>query len=340
MDNQTYFIYAISPAVVSSGASCVASTSPNGPQFTSSQFAGTGYQILATGGTLSTSTTVFNVYPFNGVMIGDSIQTAPPDNTILPGTTIAGFSANAGQSTAPTGTWTAASTSTIGVSSTSGIQLGMAVLDMGADHCIPSQTNVIQILGGPLPQIVLNNTTSCAEASGAPLSISGARQLVLSGSSGASSTEVANLVIGTGYYRLIGALNTNGSGDFGAFTQDGDTFYLSSPELDFNGAVTTGGNTVLLNSLPLGISVKAFGRCVGGASMGTHRVILYSPSQTAPVPANMFPIAPGFDVSSLTPSTAYPFSAWTSTARSLLAYSDAATGVTMECMTDGWVLHR
>jgi hypothetical protein len=56
-----------------------------------------------------------------------------------------------------------------------------------------------------------------------------------------------------------------------------------------------------------------------------------------PIPRT-FPTIPGYAVASLSPDTAFSFSAWTDTAQSLRAIADGTS--TMYCMLDGWELKR
>jgi hypothetical protein len=150
-----------------------------------------------------------------------------------------------------------------------------------------------------------------------------------------------------GYYRMVGAVNT-GSGGFTSllpFSQDNDTFYLTTPA-ETSVSISSGSvATLTFPSLPTGISVEAFGRCVGSTtgSGTTAHVLIYSPSQTAmPTNAHGFPTVPGYAVQSLSPDSAFSFRAWTDSTKSLLAVADNGTGTTaaLECMLDGWKLAR
>jgi hypothetical protein len=179
--------------------------------------------------------------------------------------------------------------------------------------------------------------STCSGGSGTQLSISGARQIVLSG--GAGSAEVASLVISTGYYRLVGALYTDSSSKLVKFTQDNDTFYLNQPSNDINTA-TLGTLAIAfpLKSVPLGLAAESFGRCVASS-----KVHLFSLGQTPP-PPNTFPSVPGFDTqvtTALVPTTetAFPFRAYTDTLGRILAQA-SQSGTTLYCNTDGWVFHR
>ncbi len=227
-------------------------------------------------------------------------------------------------------------------------------IDGGSNNCFPSNTYVTGMTAGPpssLGQITIaqHDVLRACNSTADQLSISGAHQLVLGNTTGATGTEPqANLYIGVGYYRMIGAVFTTNSTSpvIVPFTQDGDTFYLNAPVADVSGvSLTNTPTTLTLASVPNGIQVKAFGRCVGGSgtTITTRHVIVYSPDQAAAPAPQAFPASPGYGVSSLTSSTAFPFSAWTNTSASLNAVSDY-TGTppmaTIDCVTDGWVWHR
>ena len=68
-------------------------------------------------------------------------------------------------------------------------------------------------------------------------------------------------------------------------------------------------------------------------------MLIYSPGQTAmPAVPRQFPLVPGYAVTSLAPDTAFPFSAWTDTSKSLRVVSDVTGSI--QCMLDGWELKR
>jgi hypothetical protein len=103
MYSTTYFIYAISAGAGSgNGApspSCMASAQTSRvPLFTDSSFNPSGYVLVATGGTLASSTTVLNVSPLAGAMINDAVNSSD----FLSATTIQSFSSNSNTVT-PTG---------------------------------------------------------------------------------------------------------------------------------------------------------------------------------------------------------------------------------------------
>ncbi len=341
----TYYIYVIAAASGGSvvSPSCMASTSAARPDFSGTAFANSGYQSSFVGGTLGGGTTVYNIGHPVDLKAGDPIWAS---GVLSSGTVVSRFSANSQPSSQLSGTWTGAGSSmdtTITLCSsctTTGIQAGMAVQD--ASECIPTSARVHNVYSTTIA--VTNIPTTCSSGMiPVKLGISGAQQLELVPAA-TTTTHATGFTAAVGYYRLVGALYTDVSSDFVQFTQDGDTYYLATPVADVSGVSLTNTPTNLtLASVPDGIKVKAFGRCVGGTgTTTTHHVIVYSPDQaTAPVP-QAFPGAPGFDVSSLTPSTAFPFSAWTDTSRTLLALADTGTSpvTTIDCVTDGWVWHR
>ena len=333
----TYFVYVIAAAAAGGVVtpSCMASTSPVAPLFTDSSFTGSGYVLRTQGGSISGGTTVYNVQNLAGASVGDAVWDSSDFST--PNTMISGFTANAQPSGTATGSWTGVGPNTVincypaGCTFPSGIFQGMAIQGNG---CIPSGAYVVSSTTTTIT--VSNIPTSCSSPD-STLSISGARQTVLN--NGANHTKAnANLSIATAYYRMIGALYTTSAGTptLVSFTQEGDTFYLAEPSLDVTAAVGTAPYPLVLPSLPNGIRVKAFGRCVGGP----YHVIVYSPGQKALAPATSFLTAPGFDVNSVATPTTFPFSAWTSTGQSLLATSDAPGTAQISCMTDGWMWPR
>ncbi|HEX3666924.1 MAG TPA: right-handed parallel beta-helix repeat-containing protein [Rhizomicrobium sp.] len=349
LHNQTYFIYIIAAPKggqsVAATPSCMASTMLI-PRFTFSSFGNSGYLTRAIGGVTNTDSVAYNVSPTLAVAVGNMLQSSTTDG--LDGATITQFSANAGPSPQPSGIWSGSGPgTTITICSgtsppcTGGIKLGMAILGNG---CIPSDAYVTAIAARTIT--VSNIPSSCtSDANGASpslLSISGARQLVLN-KFATSDDAQATLDIGLGYYRMIGAVMTDASGALKPFRQDGDTFYFARPAPDVAGTTLgTSAVSLTLASVPNGISVRAFGRCVGGGTPSPRHVMIFSPDQPAVTQTQAFPIPPGYDVDSLTPVTSFPFSAWTDTSQSLRAISDAATPntATIECLVDGWEWHR
>ena len=340
--NTTYFIYAIAaaaPGGTLAPAGCVASTSPVAPRFDVNFSSGSGYLIAGSGGTTTGTNIVYNATPLTGARVGNAIQTT--DGVIPLGTTIAAFSANAVPAVQPHGSWSGAGVcpgtpTVITLTSTGGLNLGQSVVD------VTSSTNlaptVITAISGS--QITVP-ACSTASPTNDQLFITGARQVNFSGAPAGTSEYVAapDLIIGIGYYRLLGAVYTDSSANLVHFTQEGDTFYLANAVTNTY-TISAVPASITLGAVPSGIKVKAFGRCVGGASGGgTQYVIMYSPGQRSlTVPAKPFPLVPGFDVNTLSSTTAFPFSAWTDTAQSLQAVAGGAA--TLECMTDGWEWHR
>jgi hypothetical protein len=341
-NNQTYFIYAIAAprgGGTAATPSCIAS--PNLiPSFEKSNFMGSGYFAAATGGVTNTQSIAYNVAPLDAVAVGNVLQSTTSNN--LAGDTIFGFTANTGPAGA-TAVW-ADGTATIvcsTVCNSSNTLAGMAITDL-TKGCIPPNTHIVSAT--VLSAIQLSQNTNATDSSGAPctggavqdISISGARQLVLHGSSASGTTDAAELDIGIGYYRRIGAVLTDGSGNLVPFTQEDKTFYLAKPvSVSATLSATMAVPVAFAPSLPVGVSVKAFGRCVGGGTMAGGHVLIYSPGQTSIVsPAHGFPTVPGYAVSILAPTTTFPFSAWTGTGGNLQVISDVAGNI--ECMLDGW----
>ncbi|MGH7225476.1 MAG: hypothetical protein ACRELF_19835, partial [Gemmataceae bacterium] len=143
-----------------------------------------GYLVPAFGGTQMGGSTAYNVNPLRGVMAGNALEY----NSATPfpgGTAITAFSANTAPSPQPTGSWIAGST-VVTPSSTSGIQLGMTILDEGGSGasvpqggCIPNGTYVVPTTAPGT--IGISQAASCTQNNTsypAQLSISGTRQLV------------------------------------------------------------------------------------------------------------------------------------------------------------------
>jgi hypothetical protein len=147
---------------------------------------------------------------------------------------------------------------------------------------------------------------------------------------------------------MVGALNTTTGSPvpLEKFTQDGDTFYLTTPVAGSNPILPPPTATpILISSVPSGISVEAFGRCVATSTTPATFVIVYPPS-TSPGSPVSFPAVPGYafqtTISGMSPppqiATAYPYRIYTNTSRSFSAQATAASQ--LYCMNDGWVWHR
>ena len=137
-------------------------------------------------------------------------------------------------------------------------------------------------------------------------------------------------------YRMVAALYTDSAKNILAFSQDGDTFYLKKPAADIsNGTVGNADTTLTLGSVPNGIAVEWLGRCVGGSA----KVIVYSPPQNPGGAPMAFPMVPGYDITTTSPQTAQKYRVWTDTGQHIHAWAGSAS-TPIDCMTDGWVLHR
>lgn len=165
------------------------------------------------------------------------------------------------------------------------------------------------------------------------VSVGGNYTITMSANATGSATSDP-LTIYHGLYRLVGALRTDSTPNIVAFHQNGDTFYLDKPVND-NATVGSSTPTLLtLSGVPSGVAVEGFGRCVGGS----NKVILFTPGTAPGAPAG-FPTVPGYGVQATTPSTAFPWRLYTNTSQQIDALASGA-GTTLQCMTDGWVLHR
>jgi hypothetical protein len=139
-------------------------------------------------------------------------------------------------------------------------------------------------------------------------------------------------------YRLLASLHTDPNDtNLVPFTQNGDTFYLDTPAADVNVTVGLPPAPMTLPSVPSGPGVEAFGRCVVSA-----KVHIFTPGLSPAAPLS-FPIPPGYDTQTTTGSgtgttTSFPFRVYTNGAHQIEA-SASTPGTTLQCMTDGWVLH-
>lgn len=355
--NTTYFIYVVSPAKGKTAASCIASASTSlAPAFTASSFTtSTGYIGSLNGGTLnggSGSNTVYNVNPsssgnaspINGIAVGDAVWGA----AIPTGTTIAGFSADTEPSTQPTVSSTSGTTVTLSCApatcSSLTIYEGMAIQDFA--KCLKSGTYITDTsLLSSMNEIGVSAICSGGMSSGDQLGISGAQQVVLSANTTAQHSS-ANITVATAYYRLVGAVYTDGNmpPDVVNFEQVGDTYNLITPIHDIHKTnLNTSATTATLGGVPSGISVEALGRCAGGTA--SSYVILYPgtiPLSLANVPSGFSGAssAPGYAVTSTsTPPSAFNYRLYTDTsARVVLVASGTMTP--LDCVTDGWVFHR
>ena len=190
------------------------------------------------------------------------------------------------------------------------------------------------------PHCFVLNQNNTSSTTGANLTISGQYTILLntatSATCGGNGGTQDTLKIKTAVYRLVGAMNTNTNTKFPGFTQLDDTIYLTAPSKDIN--TTTLGSSVTpfaLASVPNGISVEAFGRCVGGST----DILIFNDTLVPGTPTS-FTTVPGYAVNSATPATAYPFRTYTDTAKTVDAQAGSGTTNTLRCMTDGWVWRR
>lgn len=185
---------------------------------------------------------------------------------------------------------------------------------------------------GNSPNIIMSAASSCSHT-GDTLSISGAQQLAL-GATASSTDDASVLNISIGYYRLIGVVYTDSSNNLVQFKQHGDTFYLSTPVADINDSTLGHSVKSYPLSVPKGVSVEAFGRCVAN-----NEVHIFDPPLTPGIPA-AYPSVPGYDTSTTTsPDTAFPFRSYTDQSAEISARA-AGASTTLQCMTDGWVWPR
>ncbi|HEY5046664.1 MAG TPA: right-handed parallel beta-helix repeat-containing protein [Rhizomicrobium sp.] len=350
--NTTYFYFVIGTA--SGGKpSCIASASTT-PSFVN---AGTDFSTAISGSvaapgpaTYSGLPYIYNLASTAGMMPGQTVVSTN-STSYFPQTTIvstATVTISAGASSV-----TSAGVTTF-TSAVAGIGNYMVISDViAAAACgsvsplgkIPSNTyitglstnmsgdTVATMSAGP----TMNWGNDC-------ITISSGRTLTLAANATVSSTTAApaSATVYTGLYRLVGALYTDGSSNVVGFTQDGDTFYLNKPVNDVNATIATALPTQLaLASVPNGIAVEALGRCVGISTVAGNLVHVFTSPPTAPgTPAN-FPTAPGFALKTIASGSApatFPYRLYTNTSTYIAAQANGAS--TLQCMTDGWVLHR
>jgi hypothetical protein len=352
----TYFLFLIAGSGGANPA-CMASTSLV-PTFLNT---GTTYTLAQNGNVTSGSPYVFNVGgPFPGgsssLLFSNPVAAMSMGDVISIGATSQAISSLRSFQTTFTGDTAMSSKVIQNISALNGVVVNMLIGDPpGATTPIGSSTGgttVLNICTSPTSctaagtgctptgaYCILMSSQANANATGASIAASGNYTITLPTNYSGATATTTPLTVYHGLYRLIGALNTDPTTTLLSFTQQGKTFYLAQPVNDVNTTLSSGTTSITLASLPAGISVKAFGRCIGGNSaLPAHHVIIYSPQQPAIATASAFPTQPGFDTSSTATTTAFPFSAYTDSSQSLRAAADGSA--TLQCMTDGWVLDR
>jgi hypothetical protein len=335
----TYFFYLIANPG-GGNPSCIASTSPTGPSFSDASFSGTGYQ-LATTGSIAASNVIFNVGSITGASVNDPLTlSASPDivssiGSFSTASPVTGFTITSGSGTS------------IVVSSATGLVDGMQISD--GTNCFQGGTYITSISG---TTIGISNSITCTP-SGEPGYASNAQQIVLTSST--TQTRVNKpLTINTGIYRLLGALYTDNSmpkPHIVLFTQEGDTFYLTTPVKDVDTAAPLCSGTItdtpcqlsvpcgrlLATCASPGVKVEALGRIVGGTT-STNPLLVSSPDQDN-VAAN-FPTVPGYSTANTSANASYPFRVYTDSSGNIRLTSTGAGTTTASEITDGWVFHR
>jgi hypothetical protein len=286
--------------------------------------------------------------PLAGLAVGDAVADCVNNSYITTGSTISSLSSIY---VSFMGTTTAHSPCVTSLSSIANLYVGEKIGNTAGGHAVGKETTIIAINSGTVcsgstPPYLQMSQSAANPVTGATLAASTNATIILNNNTSATACSPnpacqERIYIYNDRYRMLAALYTNSSSGVEAFAQDGDTFYLAKPANDINASIGSSVPiAVALNSVPVGISVEAFGRCVGGGSTATHHIILYSPT-LAPGTPTTFPTVPGFDVASLTANVAFPFRAYTNTSQTLDAFADAGAGsTTLQCMTDGWVWNR
>jgi hypothetical protein len=142
------------------------------------------------------------------------------------------------------------------------------------------------------------------------------------------------LTISIGYYRLIGMVYTNCSYQLVQFKEHGDTYYLQQLQADIDDMSLGTSQKAYTLSVPIGIPVEAFGRCVANSE-----VHIFDPAVSPAVPTS-FPTTPGYDTSTnLSPQTAFPYRVYTNQSGKIAAQASGAS-TTLQCMTDCWLWQR
>ncbi|MGH6876979.1 MAG: hypothetical protein ACREHV_06315, partial [Rhizomicrobium sp.] len=338
----TYFYFLIGSAP-GGNVNCIASTS------TVPNLKHAGYPLMPNGETQSGLAYLYNLSSAAGLAPGQNIQ----DNSYMPGgTTISTAAAAVGtltnQEPADIIIEESGTSVTLLSGTTATIGTGMAISDaFQFSGCTGTAQNKLALNSGnwTVASVTPPNQFMIVPPPGVPavsatndcITVSGGNAVALSvAATGTTSGPTAFTIFG-GVYRLMGVLYTTGStmptGTVVPFTQDGDTFYLDAPVADLSAvAVTSSAKDFTLKSVPSGIPVEALGRCVA-----SEMVHIFNPS-LAPGKPNSFPNAPGYDTDELAPDTSFPYRSYTNSSGQIAA--QAYTSGTMDCMTDGWILHR
>jgi YD repeat-containing protein len=368
-----YNFYAIAQGGYASQSSCIATLQPTGTSVLATpNFAGTkaqnstpAYSVALTAFVSANSNLIANVTlgncspsctgqnPFGGIDVGDTVtdldgciptwQTGPPTTIQSLASINASFSG-----TVATGSPSVTNITSLGAGQT--LQVGEQV-GSSSGYIPPNSSNNNNtyitavsydgngnIIGITLSQ---NSTGGGQHGQVVPFTASGVHTIQLNAAASSSCSSTWNspdtIYVWNDRYRLVASLftTTSGSGTVLApYTQNGNTFYLSSPT-SFSASVQPAiGGTAVSLPVPKGLAVEAFGRCVASA-----RVYLFNWQQTA-LPAENFPFSPGYDTQLTTsPDTSFPFRIYTNTTGQIYGMSQSGTA-TLQCMLDGWNLPR
>jgi hypothetical protein len=348
----TYYFYVIANPG-GGNPNCMASTNATAPVFTDHSFHGTGYRIAIKGST---------TYGYNAVVNANTIGGAAVNNTLS--TTDAGVTAF---TNAPIGSFATASPVTLGVSgmpsqpvlyytcSSCTLYYGMQITD--TQNCIQPNT-IIESFSASAGMITLSQNLGSCTLSAATAYASVAQEIVLSGATASSNNANTDITIYAGIYRLVGALYTDSSSNVVKFTQDGDTFYLSTSPKDIPSPTCIISDSSAHScrlSVPCGLApcstgqgvhVEAFGRVLGGTSSSQLLVSSLDQSDQAPTPFSTS--APGYTTQNSGGETSFPFRLFTdlnlttgTSTGSVRVRANALSGsTTVYEVTDGWVFHR
>lgn len=354
----TYNYFVIASAGGSNGGppstSCVASSNFR-PKFTANNMAP---YTTTQKATFIPSTNLLYVPSVAGINVGDPVQ---PLSGVIPASTTV-------SSIGTTTLYAIATSVTPGTTSTivslppgtiSQLVLGMTVSDNPNNQIANAacshnpnglgyfgSSSVITAISTTYNQITITGgSNSFASGDTDCFTISGGSAITLSNSTISTTTSPQNITFETGLYRMVGALNT-GTGSTPPvvpFTQNGDTFYLATPAL-FSASIN-GSIALPIPSVPQGIAVEAFGRCVATNPSNGNFVIIY-PRSTSPGTPTTFPTVPGYafqttQTSNPQATTSYPYRIYTDTMGDIGAQATAsAASSSLNCMNDGWVWKR
>lgn len=354
--NTQYNVFVVAQGGYASSASCIASasTSPNfaatlndtTPAYYAQVF---GYPVqgqlyIVNVAPCNSASVCSSFNPFGGISVGDTITDFTNPSSIPSNTTITALSSLND------------TLSNVSVNSTMYVKLPpgwpntyplvgqMIGGGPGAAGVIPEYTQVSSVnltsgMCGTLSYPCFVMTNAATTTGVVTLVASGAFTIQMSNNAQASSTYGSpdSIYVWNDRYRLVASLLTDANSNVTPYVRHGDTFYFNLP-IPFTTTVGYISPTpITLAALPT-VPVEAFGRCVASA-----RVHIFNTGVSPEQPQN-FPVTPGYDTQRLNqvngvPNTSFPFRVYTDSQRRIYPQANGASA-TLDCMLDGWVLHR